>query len=48
MTSHKGHKKETEKSNQRLVSNLQFISKVTKKCTLYQLTDHYNEYDLLP
>ena len=41
-------KKGTEKSNYRPVSNLQFISKVIKKCTLNQLTDHCNKYNLLP
>ena len=40
-------KKGTEKSNHRPVINLQFISSVTEKCTLYQLTDHCNEYKLL-
>ena len=37
-------KKGTEKSNYRPVSNLQFI----KKCTLNQLPDHCNKYNLLP
>ena len=44
----KSIKKETEKSNYRPVSNLQFISKVIKKCTLNQLTDHCNKYNWLP
>ena len=44
----KSVKKGTEKSNYRPVSNLQFISKVIKKCTLNQLTDHCNKYNLLP
>ena len=47
-TSHKVNKKGTEKSNYRPVSNLQFISKVVKKCTLNQLTGHCNKYNLLP
>ena len=37
----------TEKSNYRPVSNLQFISKVVKKCTLNQLTNHCNKHNLL-
>ena len=44
----KSIKKGTEKSNCRPASNLQFISKVIKKCTLSQLTDHCNKYNLLP
>ena len=40
--------KRTEKSNYRPVSNLQFISKVVEKCTLNQLTNHCNKYNLLP
>ena len=44
----KSLKKGTEKSNYRPVSNLQFISKVVEKCTLNQLTDHCNKYNLLP
>ena len=41
-------KKGTEKFNYRPVSNLQFISKAIEKCTHNQLTDHCNEYNLLP
>ena len=44
----KSLKEGTEKSNYRPVSNLQFISKVAEKCTLNQLTDHCNKYNLLP
>ena len=44
----KSLKKGTEKSNYRPVSNLQFISKVVEKCTLNQLTNHCNKYNLLP
>ena len=44
----KSQKKETEKSNYRPVSNLQFLSKVVKKCTLNQLTNHCNKHNLLP
>ena len=47
-TSHEGNKKGNWKSNYRPVSHLQFISKVVKKCTLDQLTNHCNEYELLP
>ena len=44
----KSIKKGTEKSNYRPVSNLRFISKVIEKCTLNQLTEHCNKYNLLP
>ena len=44
----KSIKKGTEKSNYRPVNNLQFISKVIEKCTLNQLTEHCNKYNLLP
>ena len=44
----KSLKKGTEKSNYRPVSNLQLISKVVEKCTLNQLTDYCNKYNLLP
>ena len=44
----KSIKKGTEKCNYRSVSNLQFISKVIEKCTLNQLTEHCNKYNLLP
>ena len=44
----KSLKKGTEKSNYRPVSNLQFISKIVKKCTLNQVTDHCNKHNLLP
>ena len=40
--------KGTNINNYRLVSNLPFISKVAEKCTLYQLSDHCNSYNLLP
>ena len=44
----KSLKKGTEKSNYRPVSHLQFISKVVEKCTLSQLPNHCNKYNLLP
>ena len=44
----KSIKKGTEKSNYRPVGNLQFISKVIEKCTLNQLNEHCNKYNLLP
>ena len=38
----------TNNENYRPVSNLPFISKVAEKCTLQQLSDHCDTYDLLP
>ena len=35
-------------SNYRPVSNLPFISKLTEKCVLEQLTAHFDSHDLLP
>ena len=40
--------KGTNTDNYRPVSNLPFISKVAEKCTLQQLSDHCDTYDLLP
>ena len=37
----------TIKTNYRPVSNLSFISKIVKNCTLEQFTQHCNNYDLL-
>ena len=37
--------KGTIKTNYRPVHNLSFISKIVKKCTLEQFTQHYNYYD---
>ena len=40
--------KGTNSGNYRPVSNLPFISKVAEKCTLQQLIDHCDTYNLLP
>ena len=40
--------KGTNNDNYRAVSNLPFISKVAEKCTLQQLNDHCDTYNLLP
>ena len=40
--------KGTSMYNGRPVSNLPFISKVAEKCTLQQLNDHCDTYNLLP
>lgn len=36
------------KSNYRPVSNLMFLSKIVEKCMLSQLSNHYDQYNLLP
>ena len=43
----KSIKKGLIKTNYRPVSNLSFISKIVEKCTLEQITEHCNDYDLL-
>ena len=35
-------------NNYRPVNNLPFISKLAEKCTLQQLSDHCDTYNLLP